>query len=104
MTTVTNLWETLAPGDQWRGWWELNLAGVPALPVLAARSHRPGPTVLVTGGVHGDEYEGPAAIHALFNSLDPTHLSGLVIGLPVINGAAWEARARVAPSDRLDLN
>jgi predicted deacylase len=101
---MTHRWESLPPGEAWRGWWEPKLTGVPALPILAARGKRDGPTVLVTGAVHGDEYEGPAAIHALFNDLDPARLSGLVIGLPVVNGAAWEARARVAPTDRLDLN
>jgi predicted deacylase len=97
-------WEALTPDEMWRGWWEPTIAGVPPLPVLAAHGQRDGPTVLVTGAVHGDEYEGPAAIYALFNGLDTAKLSGTVIGLPIINGAAWEARARVAPTDRLDLN
>lgn len=97
-------WETLAADEQWRGWWEPAIAGVPPLPVLAGRGLHDGPTVLVTGAVHGDEYEGPAAIHALFNSLDHAKLAGRVIGLPIVNVAAWEARSRVAPTDRLDLN
>jgi predicted deacylase len=96
------MWESLSPGERRRGWWEPEITNVPPLPVLAARGQRSGPTVLITGAVHGDEYEGPAAIHALFNQLDTARLSGLVIGLPVVNGAAWQARARVAPSDNLD--
>jgi len=97
-------WETIKEGDQRRGWWEPAITGVPNVPVLAARGLRPGPTVLVTGGVHGDEYEGPAAIHALFNELNPAHLAGLLIGLPVVNVAAWQAHSRTAPIDDLDLN
>ena len=104
MTATTHFWQSLSPGTLQRGWWEPAVADVPALPVLAARGTRSGPTVVITGAVHGDEYEGPAAIHALFNDLDTTHLAGVVIGLPVVNGAAWQARARVAPTDRLDLN
>lgn len=97
-------WEQIAPGETWRGWWETGLVGLPALPVLAARGRQTGPTLLVTGGVHGDEYEGPAAIHALFDTLDTTHLRGRVLGVPVVNRAAWQARARTAPVDNLDLN
>jgi N-alpha-acetyl-L-2,4-diaminobutyrate deacetylase len=71
---------------------------------MAARGLRDGPTVLVTGGVHGDEYEGPAAIHHLFNSLQIEGLAGRLWGLPVINMAAWTAKARVDPVDQIDLN
>lgn len=105
--TTSLWWQTLAPGEMRRGWWEPAVAPahkLSALPVLAARGQRSGPTVVITGAVHGDEYEGPAAIHTLFNTFDVAQLAGLVIGLPVVNGAAWAARARVAPSDRLDLN
>ena len=94
-------WEELRPRETWRGFWE----DAPALlPVLAVRGAREGPTLLVTGGVHGDEYEGPAAIHALFRALDAAALAGRVIGLPVVNTAAWKARARCAPEDGRDLN
>jgi uncharacterized protein len=104
MTNSTHAWQTLDKNRLWRGWWDPAIAGVPALPVLAARGVRSGPTVLITGGVHGDEYEGPAAIHALFNTLDASKLAGRVVGLPVVNVAAWQAHSRTAPSDRLDLN
>lgn len=106
MTTI-RWWETLSAGEMRRGWWEPAASATPpvmALPVLAARGKQDGPTVVITGAVHGDEYEGPAAIHALFNYLDTSRLAGVVIGLPVVNGAAWEARTRAAPHDQLDLN
>lgn len=102
--TTTPAWELLTPGEIWRGWWNPDIAGIPALPVLAARGQRSGPTVLITGAVHGDEYEGPAAIHTLFNKLNTSRLAGVVIGLPVVNVAAWEARSRITPADQLDLN
>ena len=31
----------------------------------------PGPTALLTGGNHGDEYEGPIALFDLARTLDP---------------------------------
>jgi predicted deacylase len=71
---------------------------------LAAHGQHNGPTVLITGAVHGDEYEGPAAIYALFNQLDLAALTGRLIGLPVVNVAAWQAHARTTPVDGLDLN
>jgi predicted deacylase len=88
----------------WRGWWQITAAGMPAVPVIAARGARAGPTLVVTGGVHGDEYEGPAAVHGLFARLDPARLRGRVLGAPVANMAAWQARARVTPTDRVNLN
>lgn len=97
-------WDAQEAGTIWRGWWETGLHGTPALPVLAARGRADGPTLLVTGGVHGDEYEGPAAIHALFAGLDVSALRGRLIGLPVINIAASEARSRVSPGDGVNLN
>ncbi len=97
----TNPWEDLKPGEIWHGFWD----DAPArLPILAARGVHDGPTLLVTGGVHGDEYEGPAAIHTLFRTLDISALHGRVIGLPVVNTAAWDARTRCAPDDGQDLN
>lgn len=104
MTTSDKPWEKLPPGKTWRGRWETGVAGFPALPVLAARGVESGHTLLVTGGVHGDEYEGPAAIHALFRELNPAQLRGRLLGLPVINTAAWEARSRFTPADGADLN
>lgn len=104
MAQTIQPWELLSPDSTWRGWWQPPIEGIPALPVLAARGRRDGPTVLVTGAVHGDEYEGPAAIHALFNNLDLSELAGRVIGLPVVNVAAWQAHARTSPVDGIDLN
>jgi predicted deacylase len=104
MTTTSQPWLQLTPGSSLRTWWDPAIPDIPALPVLAARGRRDGPTTVITGAVHGDEYEGPAAIHALFETLDPETLAGLLIGLPVVNVAAWRAHSRVSPLDGLDLN
>nr|HMN30243.1 succinylglutamate desuccinylase/aspartoacylase family protein [Caldilineaceae bacterium] len=104
MTTSNDVWQRLNKNDTWRGWWDPGISGVPELPVLAARGAHGGPTVLITGGVHGDEYEGPAAIYELFNQLDTTTIAGQVIAVPVVNVAAWQVHSRTAPTDGLDLN
>lgn len=100
-------WETLAPGTQWRGLVETGIPQMPPIPVLAARGAAEGPRLTVFGAVHGDEYEGPAAIHALFDALtddDLAELGGLCVGVPVANPAAWAARIRTTPHDGKDLN
>lgn len=58
-----------------------------------------GPTVLITAGIHGDEYEGPAAIARVMQDLESKPLAGTVIAIPVCNPMAWNAGARLAPDD-----
>ncbi|MGD1879282.1 MAG: succinylglutamate desuccinylase/aspartoacylase family protein [Kiloniellaceae bacterium] len=63
-----------------------------------------GPTVLLTGGVHGDEYEGPVALYRLYRALDPVEVKGRLIILPALNAPALRAAARVSPLDGGNLN
>lgn len=63
----------------------------------------PGPHVLVTGGVHGDEFEPMAAVRkliALFRTHPP--LRGTVTLVPVVNEPAFRRGSRTA-DDGLDL-
>jgi predicted deacylase len=62
----------------------------------------PGPHVLVTAGVHGDEYEPMAAARRLAASLDPARLRGRVTVVPVVNEPAFRLGRRTA-DDGLDL-
>ncbi len=63
----------------------------------------PGSRVLVTGGVHGDEFEPMAAVRRLI-ALFRTHplLRGSVTLVPVVNEPAFRRGSRVA-EDGLDL-
>lgn len=63
-----------------------------------------GPTALLTGGNHGDEYEGPAALFELARKLDPAVVSGRVIIVPALNYPAFRAGTRTSPIDRGNLN
>jgi len=63
-----------------------------------------GPTVLLTGGVHGDEFEGPVALMRLLHGLDLSALSGRLIVLPALNAPALMASSRVSPLDGGNLN
>lgn len=61
-----------------------------------------GPHVLITGGVHGDEFEPMVAIRQLAVELANQLLRGAVTFVPVVNEAAFRRGDRVA-DDGLDL-
>lgn len=74
-----------------------------AFPVITAEGEAPGPTGLFTGGIHGDEYEGPLALMRLAETLAATPLRGRVLIVPFANGPALNAGRRVSPLDSLNL-
>ena len=61
-----------------------------------------GPHLLITGGVHGDEYEPMAAIRRLMREVDPSSLRGRLSLTPVVNEAAFLRGSRTA-EDEMDL-
>ncbi len=63
-----------------------------------------GPTTLILGAMHGDEYEGPVAIDALARSVDTNALVGRLILLPALNLPAMMAGTRLTPDDGLNMN
>ncbi|QTD94845.1 N(2)-acetyl-L-2,4-diaminobutanoate deacetylase DoeB [Burkholderia anthina] len=63
-----------------------------------------GPTVLLTGGNHGDEYEGPVALSKLAGSLKAADVNGRVIVVPFMNYPAFRAGCRTSPIDAGNLN
>ena len=63
---------------------------------------RPGPHLLITGGVHGDEFEPMAAVRQLARELRPVDLKGRVTFVPVVNEPAFRLGHRCA-EDGLDL-
>lgn len=63
-----------------------------------------GPTVLLTGGNHGDEYEGQVILHWLMQHLTPDNVAGRIIMLPALNQPAVRARSRVSPLDDGNIN
>jgi len=63
-----------------------------------------GPTALLTGGNHGDEYEGPVALMDLAQSLAQEDVNGRVIIVPAFNYPAFQAGTRTSPIDEGNLN
>ncbi|MEQ6202864.1 N(2)-acetyl-L-2,4-diaminobutanoate deacetylase DoeB [Sulfitobacter sp. HNIBRBA2951] len=63
-----------------------------------------GPTALLTGANHGDEYEGPIALQELALNLQPQDITGRVIILPMMNMPAFSAGLRCSPIDGANMN
>ena len=63
-----------------------------------------GPTIVLSAGVHGDEYEGQIAIANIARDLPLEALRGRIICLPALNEPATRAGRRVSPIDEGNLN
>lgn len=77
-----------------------------ALPVIVVNGAADGPVLWLDGCIHGDEPEGPLAIHLLLRDLDPATLRGAVVAVPVVNVPAFLANNRGNPLDAFtpDMN
>jgi predicted deacylase len=73
------------------------------IPYHVIRGPEAGPTVLVTGAVHGDEINGTGAIRHLVREETPTLRRGTLVLVPVMNVLGFEQHSRYMP-DRRDLN
>lgn len=63
-----------------------------------------GPTVLILGGNHGDEYQGQVAAMKLARELTPDMVTGRVILIPSLNFPAALAAKRLSPLDGMNMN
>lgn len=77
--------------------------GAVMIPITVVKNGS-GPTVLLTGGNHGDEYEGPVTLSKLAQSLDASDIQGRVIIVPFMNIPAFHAGTRISPIDAVNLN
>jgi len=107
----TSIWTTVdfdRPGKQTGDLWlphsvHRSAYGNLTIPIAVVKGGE-GPTLLLTGGTHGDEYEGPIAFRRLLRSLEPSELRGRLIVLPALNAPAVRAGSRVSPEDGGNLN
>lgn len=73
------------------------------VPVIVVKNGN-GSTVLLVGGSHGGEYEGPVCLNKLAQRLEPEQVQGRVIILPALNLPAVLAGQRLSPLDGKDMN
>ncbi len=74
-----------------------------ALPLVIVRGLERGPTMWMSGAVHGDELNGPVIVDELVGQLDPQSLRGAVLAAPLVNAFGLVLGSRYLP-DRRDLN
>ena len=77
--------------------------GAVMTPVMQIKNGE-GPTALITGGNHGDEYEGPIALFNFAGRTEFEDVQGRVIVIPAMNYPAFEIASRVSPIDGVNLN
>ena len=77
--------------------------GVTRVPI-AVIANGDGPTAIIEGGNHGDEYEGQIAICDLIRTIDPGQVQGRLILMPTTNVHAVISGTRTSPVDGLNLN
>ncbi len=87
---------------------ELKVARLPtgswaSLPVQVIRGRKDGPTVWISGVVHGDEIIGVEVIRRVLPHLDRRTLCGTVIAVPIVNVFGFIDGSRYLPDGR-DLN
>jgi len=70
-----------------------------SIPVIVLHGAYDGPVLWIDGAIHGDEPEGPLAIHKLVAEVDLKQLRGTIVAVPVLNVSAFEAQQRGNPFD-----
>ncbi|WP_366656431.1 succinylglutamate desuccinylase/aspartoacylase family protein [Fodinicurvata sp. EGI_FJ10296] len=77
--------------------------GFVQIPITVVGKGR-GPTILLTGAAHGDEYEGPISLMKLSRAIDPDSITGRLIIVPALNLPAVKSATRLSPIDGVNLN
>ncbi|PZE18244.1 succinylglutamate desuccinylase [Putridiphycobacter roseus] len=73
------------------------------VPIIIERAKVPGPTILITGGIHGDEINGVEIVRKIVANGYHKPQKGMVICIPVINIFGFLNQTRQFPDGR-DLN
>lgn len=95
-----------APGQRSQGVLNLEFAGhATQLPLFLLNGAHPGPTLVVTAGIHGAEYVGIESAYRLAMRTDPEKLRGQLIVAPISSMLAFKKRSiYLCPPDDKNLN
>jgi predicted deacylase len=73
------------------------------IPIIVERSKVPGPTILITGGIHGDEVNGMEIVREVISHKINIPARGTIICMPILNVLGFINKSRYFPDGR-DLN
>jgi len=96
-----------APGTRHSGYFTFDdeLLGKYQWPYFAAVGRQAGLTFLLTAGIHAAEYTGTLAALRLGQALDPDHVTGTIVIIPLLNRPGFFERSiYVNPEDNQNLN
>lgn len=74
------------------------------LPVCVIRGSKPGPTITLVAGIHGDEFEGPITLQQIAKELACESVHGCLILIPCVNLAGLRKSKRRSPYDGKDMD
>jgi len=104
--SIEVLGRTIAPGETLRMPFLLDETFVGSFLdtlVVIVRGSSPGPTLCITGGIHGDEINGVEIAHRIYAGLDARQLAGTLLVIPAVNAHGFRTGSRYL-ADRRDLN
>ena len=104
--------KSIQPGQ--KGWGYVNIIDTVAvtfdMPVMIINGKQPGRTFTVTAGLYPLEYCGVEAAGRLYQRIDPQHLRGTLVIIPVVNMPVFQFRTpmfaltqSLSPMDGLDI-
>ncbi|MDR7555484.1 MAG: succinylglutamate desuccinylase/aspartoacylase family protein [Armatimonadota bacterium] len=98
---------TVGPGEVGRGAvarFRLGDSQEVRVPAVVVNGREDGPTLLVTAGVHGREVCGIGALLDALKQMNPSQMSGRVIGVTVANPLAVQLGTYITPHDSINLS
>ncbi|MDP5229557.1 MAG: succinylglutamate desuccinylase/aspartoacylase family protein, partial [Cellulophaga sp.] len=100
------LGETILPGKTYQ--LSLNIAKLHTgtsieVPIIISRGKEKGPSILLTGGIHGNEINGVEIVRKIIAKKYHIPTAGMVICIPVVNVFGFLSQTREFPDGR-DLN
>ncbi|WP_422358500.1 succinylglutamate desuccinylase/aspartoacylase family protein [Reichenbachiella sp.] len=97
----------IAPGEEKQI--DAQIAKLPSrtsidIPIIISRAKKPGPTLLITGGMHGDEINGIEIVRRIISNKFHKPLIGTVICIPILNVYGFINFSRQTADGGKDIN